>query len=52
MTTLGPGAKVALTSGLFAGKSGTVSALHGDQAQVLLGLLSVRVPVASLQLQA
>lgn len=50
ITTLGPGAKVALTSGLFAGKTGTVSALHGDQAQVLLGLLSVRVPVASLQL--
>lgn len=51
VTTLGPGATVALTSGLFSGKTGTVSALHGDQAQVMLGLLSVRVPVASLRLQ-
>ncbi len=50
VTTLAPGAKVILQSGLFAGKPATLTELHGDQAQVHLGLMSVRVPLASLKL--
>jgi len=50
VTTLAPGAKVILQAGLFAGKPATLTELHGDQAQVHLGLMSVRVPLASLKL--
>ena len=49
-TVLGPGAKVQLQKGLFSGKLGTVTALAGDSAQVLLGLMTVRVPTADLRL--
>ncbi len=46
---LAPGARVELQKGLFAGKTGTVAELAGGHVQVLLGLMSVRVPLADLR---
>jgi len=38
-----PGAKVTLTTGLFAGKTATVTQVSGDQVQVMVGLLALKV---------
>lgn len=49
-TILGPGARVKLTTGLFAGKFGTVTEIRGDDVQVMLGLMAVKVGKADVQL--
>lgn len=46
---LAAGARVELQRGLFAGKQGTVAEVAGNHVQVLLGLMSVRVPTADLR---
>ncbi len=49
-TVLGPGARVRLTSGLFAGKFGTVTEIRGEDVRVMLGLMAVKVGKSDLQL--
>jgi hypothetical protein len=49
-TILGPGARVKLTTGLFAGKFGTVQSIRGEDVQVMLGLMAVKVGKADVQL--
>ena len=46
---LAPGARVELQKGMFAGKTGTVAEIAASHVQVLLGLMSVRVPTADLR---
>ena len=46
---LAAGARVELQKGLFAGKTGTVAEVSGAHVQVLLGLMSVRVPATDLR---
>jgi transcription antitermination factor NusG len=50
VTTLAPGAKVQLRTGLFAGKVGTVTDVRGDELQVMLGLMTVKVAKVDVQL--
>jgi hypothetical protein len=46
---LAAGARVELLKGLFAGKTGTVAEVAGAHVQVLLGLMSVRMPTGDLR---
>jgi len=50
VTTVAPGARVTLNTGLFAGKVGTVQAVAGDTVHVLLGLMAVKVALADVRL--
>ncbi|MSP92587.1 MAG: hypothetical protein EXR79_12430 [Myxococcales bacterium] len=43
------GARVRLVTGPFAGKVGTVTAMHGGQVQVHLGLMAVKVEAADVR---
>ena len=48
--TVAPGARVTLLSGLFAGKTATVTHVAGDHVQVHVGLMAVKVPIGDVRL--
>ena len=49
MTGVAIGAEVELISGLFAGKRGVIQAIQRGEAEVQVGAMSLKVPLAGLR---